>query len=199
MPVATLFDLAPRVERDIPRCPRAAILDALSDAWHALCEEAEVFRKEVYIVLVEGQTAYRLNLGVEASATGIASAIWRTAVDISANRPGTAIPADWLILRREGIHHFVDVNKMIGIPREGALNLSVILQPDLYAEDEPQVPPDILNRFAAALAAKATAILARKRGEPYFNPDLFDEQMMIYNAAKNRIRKHNTAPRGLFQ
>lgn len=199
MPVATLFDLAPRVERDIPRCPRAAVLDALRDAWHALCEEAEVYRKEVSIVLAEGQTAYRLNLGVEASATGIASAAWRTAADIAANRHGTAIPGENFSIRRIGNNQFVDINQLIGIQGDGALILSVILQPDLYAEDEPQVPSDILNRFSAALAAKATAILARKRGEPYFNPDLFDEQMTIYNAAKNRIRKHNAARGGLFQ
>lgn len=199
MPVATLYDLADRVARDLPRCPRNAMLDALRDAWHALCEEAEVYRKEVSVDLVSGQTLYRLNPHVDATITGIGEARWRTQSDIAGNRPGTTIPAYWFSVTPQGNHQYVDITDAIGIQDGGQLVLQLILQPDLYAEDEPQVPEEILNRYGAALAAKATAILAAKRGEPYFNPDLFGEQMMIYNAAKNRIRKQQAPSGGLFQ
>lgn len=202
MPIATLFELAERVERHIPRCPRPAIHEALRDAWHTLCEDGEAFRKSLSVTVQPGTVVYALNPGVEASVSRIGAARWRLPTDVTAGRPGVEVPVEALRLFADGNgHHFVDLTHLVGPGgADGTLDLTVVLSPVLYAEDEPDVPQEILAKWGRALAALAVSILAGEPGAPWYDPQVQAGQLMIYNAALNRVRReYAPVRRGLFQ
>jgi hypothetical protein len=201
MPVATLYDLADRVQREIPRCPRPVILDALRDAWHRFCSESEAYRLTVHVPLESGRTGYVLNPGVEADVRRISDAVWRSSEDVAAGAPGTRIPMKRVeLFRIDGKPHVeldLPSNGLGGT--DGKLYLTLVLVPILYAEDQPSVPEDLLARYGDAIAARAVADLAGQRGEPWYNPDRQLLALNIYNHGKNQARKQYAPAGGIFQ
>jgi hypothetical protein len=201
MPVATLFELYDRVARQVPRCPRPVVLDALRDAWHRFCDEAEAYRKSIPITLVDGKTGYLINPGVEADVRRISDAFWRTAEDVAAGAPGTKIP----IKRIELFHQDGKPYAEIGLPSSGLggtsgqLFLTCVLVPILYAEAEPSVPDDLLARYADAIASRAVADLSGQREEPYYSPQRQLTALTCYNHGKNQARKQFAPTRGMFK
>jgi hypothetical protein len=90
--MSSLFeDLAQDLERDLPRCPRGAIIKALADAWRDLCRRALVWRPVYLIDRSAGQTRYLVQIKESADVVQVDRVRWRNAAEVAADLPGQAL------------------------------------------------------------------------------------------------------------
>lgn len=186
--MADLFtDIARDVEKDLPRCPRGAIIKALSDSWRDFCRRAMVWRPVVVLDRVAGQKMYPVNITSNADVVQVDKVRWRTPDEVTADDRGLVLSLTQYSIHRDSAGRLC---LALALPPPdsvtGGLTVHVVLSPkrdETNVEDE-----DLFLRYQDGIIGGALFDLASKPRRPWSSQTI---------AARGRVDFMNAVSQGL--
>jgi hypothetical protein len=189
-------DLAGDLERDLPRCPRGAIISALADTWRDFCRRALVWRPVFTLNVVEGQTSYPITITQNADVVQVEEVRWRSESDVTAGAVGLKLGLSAYDIGRDTNGRLVLALKQPPVASvSGGITVRIALAPvrnSTVLEDE-----DLFLRYQDGIKGGALAELAGKPRRPWSSPSLAQRgRSDFYNAVSNGLadRIRNFAP-----
>lgn len=171
MPLSNYSELYPRMVDDLPGCNQDRImLNALKDAGRLFCRKTEAWRVELDpIDIVADQATYDLDTVIEFDAVVLRFLWVKTGGD-----DADPIPDSYYLLNGETTLEFQD-----DVVPDAALTDGLIVKLALLPRlGTVELDEGFMERHAEAIVGGAMATLLKKKGKPWYNPDLAAEYFL---------------------